>query len=162
MMNFLSESKEVDIDLHSFTLGDLVTKLEKENFFENSPLYSLQEKINENHVIFNAPRTRVSPGEIWEFEYFEEEKKLKILGRYKNNWFPFLLMYVMPLTVFILKKDPFTESQLKAIFLIFIGITIYCVVIIFFGIKGGSQEIERELFIRLNYLLRAKGFKGKL
>lgn len=159
-MPIFKYNKKIDADLKGLTLGDLLDYLEDENFFNTSRGFFLSKKIDNNHLIFHTPGTKAAPPEIYEFKYFPQEKKLKVNGKYENLFFPCLITYVFPLVgVFIyFNGERQAVEHFWPILWMFIVITLCCGLVIFSGLRG-SEGIERELFIRANYILRKKGYR---
>jgi len=83
-MEIFTLKKEIDIDLKQFSLSDILNHLEDENFFYDSPPFYLQDKINENNLVFRTPKNKATPREIYNFEYFPNKKKITAQG--KINW----------------------------------------------------------------------------
>ena len=156
-MGIFTLKKEIDIDLKQFSLTDILNHLENENFFYDSPSFHLQDKVNENHLVFRTPKNKAAPREIYSFEYFPNEKKIKVNGKYENMFFPCLITYVFPFAgiYFHFTNESYTDEQFKILMWLFFGVTIYCAAIILSGLSA-SKNIERELKIRLNYLLRKR------
>lgn len=159
-MQIFKLTREIDADLKELSLSDILNRLESENFFSNSPAFCFLEKIDKNHLVFYTPRNKAVPREIYNFKYFPEKRKIIINGKYENFIFPCLITYLFPifgLYAYLMSENQTTE-QLIGLFWIFIGVSIYCGVIIFTGLNG-SHHIEREISIRVNYLLREKGYR---
>jgi hypothetical protein len=161
-MNLLSKNRMVKADLKTFSLVDILNKLKKENFFTEEQPFYLIKIVNENHIIFGVPRNKVTPRQIHEFQYLEKENSISINSKYKNMFFPSFLIYGMPLIPMILGRNEMKSEDLKVFSFMLIGITLFISLFAFTSLNEDSKNIEREITLRLNYLLRQKGYRIKL
>lgn len=155
-MKLLSKEREFEADLKGLSLNDLLNKLIEENYFKSEKEFSLVRIVNENEIIFAVPRNKVTPRQIHNFKYLKNENKVVIRSKYKNWFFPSFLMYMLPLLSIILGWNELTTDYLKIISLLLLGITLFISIFAFTSLNESSKQIQRELIIRANFLLRKK------
>ena len=159
-MKLLSKEREFKVDLKGLSLNDLLNKMNEENYFQSEQGFYLVKVVNKNQIIFAVPRNKVTPREIHNFRYLEDENKIQIKSKYKNWFFPSFLLYVMPSLPIVLGWNELTTKDLKIILPMLIGITLFISIFAFTSLNESSKLIERELSIRAKYLLRKKGYRA--
>ena len=161
-MSFFSKNRIIETDLKGMTLRDIFIRLNEEKFFKNQYSFFLIEEVDENHLIFGVPRNKITSEQIHEIKYSENNKRISIRSKYKNWFFPGFLMYGLPILALLLDWKNLTLENLAVFILIILGITFFISIIAFPSLVEDSKNIERELAIRANYLLRQKGLNIKL
>jgi len=161
-MGLLSKHRTIPADFRGVTLVDVLNRLKAENYFGEDESFHLVEVVNKNHIVFGVPPYKLSPRELHEIEYLENEKRLSIKSRYTAYFFSTLFIYALPLVILIFGGTKTLTELLKILGIIYLCISIFIVVIGSTSLSQSAKGIERELTIRLNYLLREKGFKIKL
>ncbi|MCB0630254.1 MAG: hypothetical protein KDD15_10995 [Lewinella sp.] len=156
-MKLFSINRAIVADLKEFTLLDGLNKLMSEIPLANQQSFPVK-VVAENHLIFEVPRDKLAPRQIHEFKYFEDEKRITIYSKYANLFFPSFFMYGMPLVPMLLGWKELEVEQIKVFALLIIGITLFIILGAIFSIREDSKSIETALSIRLNYLLRQKGY----
>jgi positive regulator of sigma E activity len=161
-MPTLSKNRTTPIDLKIFSLLDILNQLKAENFFAAEQAFYLNKVVDENHLIFSVPRNKMTTRQIHEVKYEEKEKRILINSQYESIFFPSLLIYAMPLFPMIVGWNNLSQKKLIALALMIVATTLFISIFAYVSLIEDSKKIERELVIRLNYLLRQKGYKMKL
>lgn len=158
----LSKNRTIPIDLKVFSLLDILNQLKEENFFSAEQAFYLNKVVDKNHLIFSVPRNKVTTAQIHEVKYEEKEKRILIKSQYENILFPSLLIYAMPLFPMIVGWNNLSQRDFMFLAIMIIGFTFFLSIFAYASLIEDSKKIERELVIRLKYLLRQKGYKMKL
>ena len=163
-MSLLSINRIIEADLKVVSLLDVLNKMKSENFFAREQSFYLDKLVNENHFIFYVPRDKVSPKQIHELKYLDKEKHISIKSEYKYQGILFSIFLIngMPLGLIILSWNDLTKELFMVYGLMIIICTLFILIASFLSLKDGSKNIEREIIIRLNYLLRQKGYRINL
>lgn len=161
-MNFFSENKVINVDFNQFSLNDIVQILEQEDYFTTDSDFFILEKIDNNHFIFGIDGNKVMPRTKHEFRYYKADKRLEIRGTYDGLYFPYFVFFIIPIGVLYLNRENQTPELSTFLLKTTFFISVLNVFIIFTGIRGRGEVIERSLFIRLNAMLRQKGIGGML
>ena len=163
-MNLLSINRIIDADLKVVSLLDVLNKMKSENFFDRDKSFYLDKLLDENYFVFEVPREKIFPRQIHELKYLDKEKHILITSGYKyqSMLFSFFLANGMPLGMIVLTWNDLTIEKLTFFGLMIIGCTLFLLIGSFLSLREDSKNIEREIIIRLNYLLRQKGYRIKL
>ncbi len=146
--------------MNYLSLNDLINKMNDENYFKSEEEFYVDSIIDKNQVIFVIPRDRITPRQIHHFKYLESKNTIQIKSKYKNWFFPTFIAYLLlPLLPIILSPNEITIEYLKITSLILLGLTFFITIFAFVTLYESSKHIERELSIRVNYLLRKKGYQ---
>lgn len=153
-MKLFSNHRFIKINLGKLKLGDALEKLVQEDFLKYDTSFGLIKKVNEHHLIFETPHSRIMPSQIHEFEYNVAEKKIKVTSKYNSIFFPGCSLYILPLQAMYLLGTAAVLREWQTCLFILVGITLYLLFFARIDLKADSEMIERELAIRLNYLAR--------
>lgn len=159
-MKFLSEKRVSKINLGSISFEDVLEHLENEKYYDEG-LFSLDRKIDKDWIVLRVERDKITPSQTYEFRYNRTEKILTINGKYNNVFFPGLLMNILPLSILFFGQNVSNGNQ-KKIILMMLFITMLVLIVGYFGLRMTSKEIQRDLNIRINYLMRKKGMTNFL
>lgn len=158
-MRFFSQEREFGVDLKTLSLNDLLDKMKEENYFNSEKEFYFIELLGENEILFGVPRDRANPKQIHRFKYLKDKKKIQIKSKYKHYFFPSFLLYAMPILLTALEWNELRTEVLNTIAFMFVGMTLFILISAFLSLKESSKHIERELMIRVNYLLRKQGYR---
>lgn len=158
-MQFFSQERAFEVDLKTLSLNDLLDKMKEESYFNSEKEFYFIELLDENEILFGVPRDRANPKQIHSFKYLKDKKKIQIKSKYKHYFFPSFLLYAMPILLTALEWNELRTEVLNTIALMFVGITLFILISAFLSLKESSKHIERELMIRVNYLLRKQGYR---
>ncbi len=158
-MKLLSKERVLNADLKGLSLNDLLNQLKEENYFNDEGEFYVVKIMDKNQITFGVPRDKLTPTQIHNFIYIENENKIQIKSKYKNWFFPSFKLYLLFLLSLILKWDELTMKDLRAILPFLLGITLFISIFAFTSLNESSKLIERELTIRANCLLRKKGYR---
>ncbi|MFK7935336.1 MAG: hypothetical protein AB8G22_17615 [Saprospiraceae bacterium] len=157
-MKIREQSQTIDFNLVTFTLLDIVEKMEEENFFAEDPLFII-EKIGENQITFSIPRDRLVPKQIHHFRYEAVKKKLYIDSYFKIIILPSIDVFIVQMILLYI----ICEADIITAFQVFVLCTMLSIPLFLLSTLSGYQsqidELVREISIRSNFLLRQKGYK---
>lgn len=157
-MRFLLKQRDFSADLKELMLKDILDRFQEENFFNSDQLFYLIEIVDNNHFSIGLPRDRVTSRQIHEFKYDNETKKMQVISYYGNLYFP---GFFLSLLIFFGEKEQLIENG-QMFLVLFIAITSYIFIIATISLRESSKNLEREVTIRANDLLRKKGYKVML
>jgi len=158
-MKLLSKERNIEANLRGLCLVDILDKLKDENFFNYEKGFYLIQVVDKNQIIFGVPRNKVTPKEIHNFTYSEVENKIKIKSNYASWFFPSMISFIMPFLPIFLGWKELQMKEWKIIAAVTLGITLFISIFAFTSLNENSKHIERELTIRINFLLRKKGYR---
>lgn len=158
-MRLLAREREFAADLKGLRLEDVFKQMQEENFFTKENRFSLSEQVNENHLVFEVPRDKVTPRQVHYVKYSEAEGKMIFGSSYSHWFFPSFLAYILPLIPIVLSVSELELRQIKLLLLMMLGITVFIAAFAFSVLGESSKYIERELVIRANSLLRKQGYR---
>ena len=153
-MKVLSQNRVLAFDMRTVCLRDIVIHLQQENFFTDDEAFHLIEIADDHYVSLSTRPNKILTSQIHEFRYLPEEKRLFINSRYTSWIFPGFFMMVLPL--YVLGISWASQEWSKVVIAAALMVGIILLVLFFAAISLGedSKNIEREITIRLNYLLR--------
>ena len=150
-MQIFERKKSIDINLGKFTMEEIMNFPNNKNV--GSEEFYLKEIFNSNHIQIGVTQVKAYTSGIHDFEYDTQTKQIKIFSRFRNSAFLVYLYSILPLMPLIFGKNSGNILPL-------IGMTVACFIfftlLLVFGIRSESNEIEREMVIRINYLSRNK------
>ena len=150
-MQIFERKKSIDINLGKLTMEEIMNFLGEKN--AGSEEFYLKEVFNSNHVQIGVAQNKTYSSGIHDFEYDTQAEQIKIFSRFRNSAFLVYLYSILPLTPLIFGENSGNVLPL-------IGMTVACFIfltlLLVFGIRSESNEVEREMVIRINYLNRNK------
>lgn len=161
-MPIFSFDRTIDTDLKSVSLQDILQKMESEQFFGTESDFYFLRSDHAQHLLLGRPRDRVVPKQTYEFEYKEKEQKIHIKSRFDTRFPRAILMYLLPISFLILSWNELTPKIWWSFIGMILVFTIFIILSFYLSLRAGSQEIERAIVIRLNNILRSRGFQVPL
>ena len=156
----LDLERNIKIDFFEITFEDIAIHLENEDFFREKDFY-LIEPVTKNKLVFHIYANKLFGPQIQLFKYNQSKKELTIKSRYKYKIFPgfyVVLIGLLSLTIQLQYNYEYWIKYITTIILmLFLGF-----VFGYLNLQYDSKLIERELVIRLKYILRKRGYKTSL
>jgi len=144
--NLFHRQKQLEFNLGNFTIKDLVNFPHKEDASMEEPF--IVEIIHDNHlVVKHSASGRVNS--VHHYEYLPNKKMVIIDSTLEREAY---VMYVSVCMAFVL----LAQSPINLFLFFFVAVSIFYVVsiILIVSLRIESQEMQRELEIRINYTLR--------
>jgi len=149
-MQVFTRRKHIQVNLDDIELEQLTTfpnrnKVDIEEFY-------LKEVFSKDHVQFGM-LTKHLKG-VHDFEYDRDKKELIIFSRLEKSALGIYMYLSLPLLLLFFGDN--TSEANKVFIGMFMAFFLFLSLLLILGIKIQSQEIEREMVIRINY------FRGKI
>jgi hypothetical protein len=146
-MELFRRHKTISIDLKGNKLKECVHYLERDKAQLQD--FCLKEIFDSNHLQITKTHGKSYERGIHDFIYDEEKKQITIKSRYEKSAFLIYLYLLMPVIALI----GAVENQLKIV-CIGIAMFIFITLMLFWGIKSQSKEIEFGFMQQVNYFKR--------
>jgi len=149
-MQIFERRNLIDVDLGNTTMTAIMNfptrdKASSEGFY-------LKELYTPNHLQIGVVASRTYTSGVHDFKYDAHSKRIEIFSRYENKAYLVYLYLALPLITLIFGTE--AEDIYCEIIGLTIALFIFLSLILIFGIRSESKEIEREMVLRINYLRR--------
>lgn len=154
--------RTVEADFHDLALEAVREKLENTEIESGKTILSI-EQVDENQLIFSLPGDKATPPILHTVTYLETEKSLILKSDFKHWFFPPLVLpvFVLFFALFIEGPGFILEHPLPILgFIAFM--LLYTMITSYLSMLASSRNLERELAIWINALLRDQGYRIKL
>jgi len=153
--------RKIDADFKEFSIEDILYKLTNENFFAGDQNFQIFEDIDKNKVILESYAGRYGPDKLHLVSYYPQKKKLIIRSYFRLN-FRFFLALCYPMSILFFWGWQRINNEFQSSDLAFLSILVFLVIVQIVTLFSDSKDIERAIKIRLNALLREKGYRVKI